>query len=787
MNDVSKDRSAALRIFISYSRHDSGFAQKLQSALTAAGYETRLDAKDILPGEDWQRRLDAMILEADVVLFIVSPTSAASTHCNWEVTRTIELKKALCPVVWRPTPNEQLPAHLTKINYVFFDAYERSNATDELAFSAAFEQLLIALNLGKFVWLREHTKWVERAVTWNQAEPPRPSGRLLGGDEIIAAETWARLKPSDAPGIPLVLEQFLAESRAAEDRNAEEQWRRKIHIAQATQRLVRLLARDARINGKTESAARLALAGEPSKADRARGVPVDPLLRLELAATAHIMADGPLSMMGSKRKPAIVSAGLAGLMIEPHVDSSPFFSLPRHKGQQAKSLSPLAVIKTSKLEQIAFSPNGNFLAIAEHDRGVTTYNLATCEVAKETPSPGRTLALSWTTENPRIVADHDRAVSLIDFNTGDSISTLVSNADFTFAHIAGNHVFISEMARTAVYDSQTGTLVREHPKRAAGKLNKSGRILAFREIDRFKVVDIANSATIGDIEAKDGFIGATTEDGKKLIVHLEQGRLVVRDTDGGSELSRYLEHYDSVIDVRLSPDERSALSVASDGTVRLWDIDTGYEIAAFDVVAPRAIAWSCDGSRIAVGDEETVHVWDVSWAAFARDEVLACLVAHDLAKHDLGLLTDEEQLQLRPILGEVEPDIVSRWLDETPHETEIQKIRSLWQANADLATPQRERDQERQAHTRAEESKRKNAELNKLPPPRSGAATALALAAAAAAMPTIATAPPPPPPPPPKRTPKRAITAIFIAATLAAGVGIAALITFGGIPISQHY
>jgi len=80
----SPDRGK-LRVFISYSRDDLHFADQLDAALNACGFECLIDRHGISGGEDWKRRLGNLIREADTVVFVLSPTSARSEICAWEV------------------------------------------------------------------------------------------------------------------------------------------------------------------------------------------------------------------------------------------------------------------------------------------------------------------------------------------------------------------------------------------------------------------------------------------------------------------------------------------------------------------------------------------------------------------------------------------------------------------------------------------------------------------------------------------------------------------------------
>jgi hypothetical protein len=97
----SPDRGK-LRVFISYSRDNLEFANQLDAALHACGFECVIDRQGISGGEDWKRRLGSLISEADTVVFVLSPTSARSEICAWEVEKATRLGKRILPVNCRP-------------------------------------------------------------------------------------------------------------------------------------------------------------------------------------------------------------------------------------------------------------------------------------------------------------------------------------------------------------------------------------------------------------------------------------------------------------------------------------------------------------------------------------------------------------------------------------------------------------------------------------------------------------------------------------------------------------
>ena len=64
------------KIFISYSRKDSAFADRLEAALKARGFEPLIDRTEIYAFEDWWQRIEALIGRADTIAFVLSPDAA---------------------------------------------------------------------------------------------------------------------------------------------------------------------------------------------------------------------------------------------------------------------------------------------------------------------------------------------------------------------------------------------------------------------------------------------------------------------------------------------------------------------------------------------------------------------------------------------------------------------------------------------------------------------------------------------------------------------------------------
>jgi hypothetical protein len=182
-----------LNVFISYSRDDLAFADQLDAALGVAGFGAIIDRQGILAGEDWQTRLGALIRDSDTVVFVLSPSSARSKTCAWEVEEAVRLGKRILPVICRSLEDASPPPQLAKLNYTYFYAEPRFPGC---GFGVGLVGLVSALNTD-LDWLREHTRYLQRATEWDAGG--RPANRLLSGPDIATAKAWAARRPKNAP------------------------------------------------------------------------------------------------------------------------------------------------------------------------------------------------------------------------------------------------------------------------------------------------------------------------------------------------------------------------------------------------------------------------------------------------------------------------------------------------------------------------------------------------------------------------------------------------------------
>jgi len=201
------EKQSKAKVFISYSRKDQAFADRLEAALKARGFEPLIDRSEIYAFEEWWPRIEALIASADTVVFALSPDSVVSDVTRKELAFAGSLNKRVAPVMCRRVKDEAVPEALAKLNFVFFD--------DAAQFEASADRLAKALDTD-IAWIRQHTEFGEAARRWLAAG--RPRGLLLRSPTLEEAERWVGSRPPEAPALTAATQAFIVESRRAATR-----------------------------------------------------------------------------------------------------------------------------------------------------------------------------------------------------------------------------------------------------------------------------------------------------------------------------------------------------------------------------------------------------------------------------------------------------------------------------------------------------------------------------------------------------------------------------------------
>jgi hypothetical protein len=195
------------KVFISYSRKDMAFADHLEEALKARGFEPFIDREEIYAFEEWWKRIETLIARADTVVFVLSPDSIASDIAIKEVNFATSLNKRIAPIVCRRVDDKAVPEALAKLNFIFFEnGAEFDNSADRLAEALKTD----------ITWIRQHTNFGEQARAWVLAN--RSNGFLLRSPRLEEAEHWIASRPTGAPAPTEETQAFVRQSRQSATR-----------------------------------------------------------------------------------------------------------------------------------------------------------------------------------------------------------------------------------------------------------------------------------------------------------------------------------------------------------------------------------------------------------------------------------------------------------------------------------------------------------------------------------------------------------------------------------------
>ena len=203
--------------FISYSRKDKSFVQKLQQALANQKKDVWVDWEAIPPTAQWLREIYDGIEAAENFIFIISPDSLMSKPCGMEIEQAVKHNKRFIPLLLREQGKSEIPEAISIHNWIYFNV--------EADFEKSFNTLLKALDTD-LDYIKTHTRLLVKALEWNTYN--QDTSYLLSGAELAQAKQW--LKTSSKKSVkphPLHKKFIQASSRAEEESLQEKQTRQK--------------------------------------------------------------------------------------------------------------------------------------------------------------------------------------------------------------------------------------------------------------------------------------------------------------------------------------------------------------------------------------------------------------------------------------------------------------------------------------------------------------------------------------------------------------------------------
>src|SRR6185437_6761648 len=116
-------------VFLSYSRRDSDFVDRLESSLRQRGITTWKDRTEMPGGENWVKMIEEAVRACEMLLVVLSPNSTASTYVQREYIYAEQMQKFIIPIQYQAC---DIPMQLVTLNFVDFSMTPYDEALDTL-------------------------------------------------------------------------------------------------------------------------------------------------------------------------------------------------------------------------------------------------------------------------------------------------------------------------------------------------------------------------------------------------------------------------------------------------------------------------------------------------------------------------------------------------------------------------------------------------------------------------------------------------------------------------------
>jgi WD40 repeat protein len=588
-------------VFVSYSRRDADFVQRLASALGERGKEAWIDVDGIRDGEVFPAALRSAIEHSDGFVFVVSPESVASTYCEQEVEHALELNKRIVPVLVRPVEDGLVPEGVRVRNWI--------PLTERDAFEPGVARVVDALDTD-IAWTKEHTRWLLKALEWDAER--RERSLLLRGSELAAAESWLARATGKEPEPTSLQREYVAASRVAATRRQRVLVGVAVAVAAVSLGLFAfaLISRSQAIGARnTARQQALTARSQALAADSQTQLAVDPERSILLAEAALGKASTPEALFALRA--ALDTSPLRARLPDAGVQSCSGFGRGapdlayRPDGRRlAEALCGGTIVVTDSrgsvvrrvrigraVDSIAYSRDGSQLAVVT-PRDVLLVDPASGAIRHALPHTAQVARAAFSPTAPVLALGGLGKLVFVDLTTGkarvlpfprvarDTTATSLSfSRDGKRIAIGVAAPAVGTVSGIGIVDVATG---RQLAVGGADNIDD----LAFAP-DGGELATAETNAGTGTINVRDARtlakkrvlvrlpnVEATavsfSPDGTQVAYGAADGTAGLVSARSGQQLAFYLGQTAAVTSVRFSPDGRLVATASADGTTRIW-------------------------------------------------------------------------------------------------------------------------------------------------------------------------------------------------------------------------
>jgi WD40 repeat protein len=586
-------------IFISYSRHDSGFVHRIHNALQADGRDVWVDFEDIPPSAEWMKAIYAAIEAALAVVLVISPQSTASKICGDEVAHALAHNKRLIPILLQDVDQKLVPKAICDLNWIL--CRERDD------FDVAVAKLCSAIDTD-LAWVHAHTQLLTRAIEWDTHR--RDKSFALRGSYLQGAEQLLTVVDKEPRLSPLQVEYVLRSRR-------EENNRRSWLIGASGVAITVLIVIATLLALKNVENRRTLARDFREKAMRALANS-DPV-RAELYSARSLNLDDT--------QPA------RQFLMQARAKSARLFSVTPGK--------PDTAIIASTFDGAQFAIKG--------EGYVSLWDLKADRETKRLPSNGKKSVAAFSRDGRLIALAGERSIAIWPvYGNAGSIEFPAARSITSLAFDPGGHVLVSGAndGTLALWDlksrgSEPVVQVRRHRHQISSlAFTADSKFLATgswdNEVKLWSVAAIDHQPALQEVYTLVGHDDAVlslgfSPDGKLIASGGWDYRILLWDRESGRQLRDLAGHNGGVLSLAFNEDGDRLASGSEDRSTRVWQVETGRPILQLPGSEDSVTAVTFSAAQvphgIAIGDSTgAIRVWDLDTIG-QRDE-LTTLFGH---------------------------------------------------------------------------------------------------------------------------------------------------------------
>ncbi len=606
-------------VFISYSRRNKGFAQKLNDSLDNSGVDAWVDWEGIPLSSDWMDEITRAIEGADAFLFIITPDSLASKVCAQELELGLKYNKKLVPILHiEPEKGQDMHDTLAATNWVYMREEDDYDATLPALIDT------IQTDLG---WVRQHTRILQRAKEWEAKD--HGNSFLLQGDDLNEAETWM-VNAADKEGrevVPIQGEYIQSSRQLATKRQRNllfgVSFALVVSIALGFFAMIqRGIAIDQTELAKANEAT--AIANEHARATQ------QVIAEENEAEAVQNAIEAQAQRAAAEARIYQTEAGELDTSTLLAIDSWQRFPsfLAEDILRRNTSISPIPIAQVSqggRIWRIKRSPNGMYFATASENAKVCLWTVDDAEQKFCVEHDKAVYDIVFSAEGDYFMAaGKDGTVRLWDVDDG----SLIKSYDFDGTIIWDLDLNPDGSRLVAAREDGFVSLINLHDLEAPPqnwKQDSAAYVAVFSPDGKWLGVGTSSGQTyIWNVKDVYYVLGAVHDDEVYALDFSSDSKWMV--TGGADSVARSSEvtrrgtargamtHGDWIEFIDFSPDDNWFVTASDDNNLRVWDVETGIEKLRMqhDGFVLRMDITDNGGWIASTGDDRTARVWNAA-------------------------------------------------------------------------------------------------------------------------------------------------------------------------------